>query len=187
MTKQQLLLALSCLLVCLSATATTPREWVGTYSDEQLAAAKRLTLPRILLYDQSGRLMARRYWPPELQDIKRKAGDAFCCVSDKPSVPGSSGPPPDCKIIVYGKNVYEHFGGLVSPSGLRLRYRDLPPHKYLVVDYFADWCAPCRPSRNALESFLQTPTGADYVVVVVDFSSLPNAHERLQQHLQPRQ
>lgn len=169
--------AIAALLFGTSALADSGRAVQGTYSDSQLLAVKRLTLPRIHLYDQSGRLIERGNWPAELDNIRRQAGEAFCCVSDKPRPSGSSGPPPDCKLIVYGADVHEHFIELRTALGTPISYENLPPHKYLIVDYFADWCAPCIPTRHALDEFLKTKEGAEYSLVVIDFSRLPKVQE----------
>jgi hypothetical protein len=178
--RRKFILTLPFLLASLPASAA-PREFVGAYSDEQLVALKGLTFPRLHLYNQAGKLVDQKHWPRELRLVKKHAGEAFCCVSDKPAPPGSLGPPPDCKRIVYGEDVSAHFAGLLTTSGSLIRYSDLPRHKYLVVEYFADWCSPCIPARRALESFLKSPSGKDYVAVVVDFSRLPKAQEFAQQ------
>lgn len=175
--RRNFLIALPGLVLASTASAANQREFAGSYSDAQLVAVKRLTLPRVHLYDKRGRLIERAKWPAALDTVKKNAGEAFCCVSDKPAPPGHVGPPPDCKIIVYGADVSEHFDGLRTTAGTPIRYQDLPPHKYLIVDYFADWCAPCIPARRALEAFLVTPAGTDYIVLVVDFSRLPKARE----------
>ena len=144
----------------------------GSYDVAQMKAMKGLTFPRVLLYRSDGKLVDREDWPNEMTDLKQAAGDAFCCVSDKPSPPGWTGPPRDCKIVVYGENLDEHFTGLTSSSGIPLRRSDLPKHKYLVVEYFAAWCAPCLPARKALEAYLGTSTARDTVALVVDFTKL---------------
>jgi thiol-disulfide isomerase/thioredoxin len=169
------------LLAFTSSKADSKRELLGTYSDKQLLSVKRLTLPRVHVYDESGHLIERSQWPAELNGVKSHAGETFCCVSEQPSPPGSSGPPADCKIIVYGADVHEHFVELRTSSGAPIRYSDLPPHKYLIVDYFADWCAPCIPARRELEAFMKTKEGADYALVIVDFSRLPKAQELARQ------
>lgn len=146
----------------------------GTYSDQQLASVKSLTLPRVFLYDNHGVLIAQDHWPPELRGFKEHAGDAFCCVSDKPAPPGSSGPPPDCKVIVYGTEVRANFNGLLDPSGGPVSYESLPKHKYLLVEYYATWCQPCVAGRKALDTFFSSPTRfKDYLWVSIDMSRLP--------------
>jgi hypothetical protein len=153
----------------------------GTYSDQDLANTKTLTLPRVFLYDGNGALIAQQHWPAELQGFKEHAGDAFCCVSDKPSPPGSSGPPPDCKKIVYGADVRENFKGLIKPSGQPVSYDRLPKHRYLLVEYYASWCQPCVSGRRALEKFFSSGgPSRDYLWVSIDMSRLPEAREAAQ-------
>jgi hypothetical protein len=158
----------------------------GTYSDEQLAKTKVLTLPRTFLYDRSGALIPQERWPTELKDFQKHAGDAFCCVSEDPLPPGSSGPPADCKIIVYGADVRENFNGLLSPSGQTIAYELLPPHKYLLVEYYASWCQPCVVGRKSLETFFSSASQAkDYLWESIDMSRLPEARKAAQQAKSP--
>lgn len=179
--RRNLIVALVGLLASTTSKAVSNRELLGTYSDKQLLSVKRLTLPRVHVYDKSGHLIERGHWPSELNRVKHHAGEAFCCVSEQPPLPGSSGPPADCKIIVYGADVHEHFLELRTSSGVQIKYRDLPPHKYLIVDYFADWCAPCIPARRELEAFMKTKDGANYALVIADFSRLPKVQELARQ------
>ena len=154
------------------------RLFAGSYSDQQLAGIKSFSLPRTFLYDRSGALIPQEHWPSELREFKKHAGDAFCCVSDKPSPPGSSGPPPDCKVIVYGTDVRENFKGLLRPSGQAITYESLPKQKYLLVEYYATWCAPCVAARKSLESFFSSASQAkDYVWVSIDMSRLQDAQK----------
>jgi hypothetical protein len=150
----------------------------GTYSDEQLAGVGQLTLPRMFLYARTGALIPQDNWPAELRGFKKHAGDAFCCVSEAPAPPDGSGPPPDCKVIVYGTDVRENFKGLRSASGQALTYESLPKRKYLLVEYYAAWCQPCVSGRKALETFFRTvPQARDYLWVSIDMSRLPEAQE----------
>jgi len=154
------------------------RLFTGIYSDEQLAGITSFSLPRTFLYDRSGALITQEHWPSELREFKRHAGEGFCCVSDTPSPPGSSGPPPDCKIIVYGTDVRESFKGLLSLSGQAITYESLPKHKYLLVEYYATWCAPCVAGRKSLESFFSSASRAkDYVWVTIDMSRLQDVQQ----------
>lgn len=148
---------------------------VGSYDLPRMKAIKGLTFPRIHLYDHLGALIPRDQWPSELDAIKNAAGDAFCCVSDKPAPPGWEGPPPDCKVVVYGENIDEHFVGLKDANEVPILRADLPSHHYLIVEYYAAWCGPCLPARKALEAFLATPKAADYQALVVDFTRLADA------------
>lgn len=179
--RRNVIVALAGLLASTSSEAVSKRKLLGTFSDKQLLSVKRLTLPRVHVYDKSGHLIERSHWPSELDGVKRHAGEAFCCVSEQPSLPGSFGPPADCKIIVYGADVHEHFVELRTSSGMQIKYRDLPPHKYLIVDYFADWSAPCIPARRELEAFMKTEDGANYALVIADFSRLPKVQELARQ------
>jgi hypothetical protein len=147
---------------------------VGSYDAARMKAMKSLTFPRVLLYDAARRLVHRDAWPAELEVLQQAAGDAFCCVSDTPSPPGHRGPPPGCKVVVHGEHLHDHFVGLRRADGTAIDYAALPAHAYLVVEYFASWCAPCIPARRALEAFLATPAAERYVALVVDFSSLEN-------------
>lgn len=151
--------------------APSSRLVVASYR-ERPKALKSLTFPRLHLYDAHGRLLPREQWAPELAEIQRHAGEAYCCVSDQPAPADGSGPPPDCKRLVYGEHIEDHFVGLISADGKPVRYAALPKHKFLFVEYFADWCAPCMPARRALDAFLATPGARDYVGLLVDFSFL---------------
>jgi len=167
--------ALLCWVSPLRASKDQPIS--GTYSDEQLAGAGQFTLPRVFLYDRTGALIPRDKWPAELKGFKEHAGDAFCCVSDAP-VPPDGGPPPDCKVIVYGTNVRENFKGLHDASGQAITYESLPKRRYLLIEYYAAWCQPCISGRKALESFFSTaPLAKDYLWVSIDMSRLPEAQE----------
>ena len=148
---------------------------VGSYDMVRVGSIKPLTFPRVHIYDRAGKLIDQEGWPEELERVKKGAGDAFCCVSDTPVPEGWVGPPPNCEIVTYGEDVFEHFRGLRDSEGDAMGYETLPSHEYLVVEYYADWCAPCAPARRALEAFFNTTASEDYVAVVIDFSKLGNA------------
>jgi thiol-disulfide isomerase/thioredoxin len=169
--RRSLVLATSAAALPSVALSHLPQRFVvGTYADVKLWAVKGLTFPRVLAYSAKGALIPQDSWPAELESLKKEAGDAFCCISDKPAPPGSLGPPPDCKVVVYGEDINEHFEGLRKSDGTPLTRSELPAHRYLVVEYYASWCAPCKPARDALVALLAKPEGRDVVAVVVDFS-----------------
>jgi hypothetical protein len=145
---------------------------IGTYPLDKMRAITHLTFPRVLLYDQAGTRIDKALWPSVLSRVRTSAGDAFCCVSDGPTPPEGAGPPPDCKAIVYGADINEHFQGLIDSAKRPLTREHLPPHKFLIVDYYASWCSPCLSSRHALEEFMATPKSRGYVSLVIDFSAL---------------
>lgn len=179
-TKLALLLIVAAIHLCWASPLRAPKDQPisGTYSDEELAGVGQFTLPRTFLYDRDGALIPQDKWPAEIRDFKKHAGDAFCCVSDTPAPPDGSGPPPDCKIIVYGTDVQENFKGLRDASGQALTYESLPKRKYLLVEYYATWCQPCVSGRRALETFFRTaPRAKDYLWVSIDMSRLPEAQE----------
>lgn len=170
MIQRRTLIAASAIALPAVGNAQAGRFVVGTYDDKRLWQVKNLTFPRILLYTDTGLLVARESWPKELNSLRSQAGDAFCCISDKPSPPGHLGPPPDCKVVVYGADIDEHFEGLRTAQGTPITRRGLPPHRHLIVEYYASWCAPCKPAREALLALLDSPNGRDVVALVVDFS-----------------
>jgi hypothetical protein len=145
---------------------------IGTYPIEQMRSIPHLTLPRVLLYDQAGKLIDKANWPSDLSGVRASAGDGFCCESDGPPQPEGAGPPPDCLAIVYGANINEHFQGLIDSAKRPLVRAQLPPHKFLIVDYYASWCSPCLASRKALEEFMASPKSHGYATLIVDFSAL---------------
>ena len=145
---------------------------VGTYPLDEMRSIPHLTFPRVLLYNQAGKRIDKAEWPGDLSAVRTIAGDAFCCVSDGPPQPEGAGPPPDCKTIVYGADINEHFRGLIDSAKRPLTRAQLPPHQFLIIDYFASWCSPCLASRKALEKFMASTKSHGYVALVVDFSAL---------------
>jgi len=161
---------LAALLV--SSSASGQSLLVGSYGSERMNSIRPLTLPRMMLYDKSGKLIDRASWPSVLDALKEKAGEAFCCVSDESAPPGSDEPPPDCKPLIYGADLQEHFNGLVDGAGRELDHESLPAHEYLIVEYYADWCSPCHAARRELEALLSSPAGIGYLGLTIDFSKM---------------
>src|SRR5271170_661700 len=104
---------------------------IGTYPIEKMRTIPHLTLPRVLLYDRAEMLIDKAKWPRVLSGVKGSAGDGFCCESEGPAQPEGAGPPPECKTIIYGAHINEHFQGLIDQEGRPLTQADLPPHNYL--------------------------------------------------------
>ena len=171
-TRRDVLLAPLLLVAPVLARAKESAVVVGTYPLEKMRSIRHLTFPRVLVYTANGALIDKRRWPKGLEAIKVSAGDAFCCVSDGSADPNASGPPANCKTIVYGENINEHFQGLIDVSKRPLTRGQLPAHKYLIVEYYASWCAPCLDSRKALEAFMASPRSQGYASLIVDFSGL---------------
>jgi hypothetical protein len=171
-TRREVILAPLVLAMPAWPRAATGSVVVGTYPLEKMRSIPHLTFPRVLLYSSAGALIEKKSWPRALSSIERSSGDAFCCVSEAPSAPGAFGPPPDCKVIVYGEMIGEHFQGLIGADKRPLTRAQLPPHKYLIVEYYAAWCVPCLDSRKALDAFMASPQSAGYASLIVDFSVL---------------
>ncbi len=172
------LLAAATALACLPAVAAAQNRMSGHYTDRTLAVINGFTLPRTCLYDAKGGLVPRADWPNELSKVKDEAGDAFCCVSDKPAPPGSLAPPPDCKIVVYGTDVRENFIGLLGPTGKPIAYDGLPRSRFLLVEYFATWCPPCVVGRRKLEQLFSSPNESkDYPWVSIDLTRMLEAQK----------
>ena len=173
--RESLVAAGLCTFLPLGSAATRPR-LDGHFRKERMASLERFTLPRTFLYDSMGVLVERERWPDEFVDVKRDAGDAFCCVSDSPPVPGSSGWPPDCKIITYGQDVHENFNGLLDSSDQPIQYGSIPQSKFLLVEYFALWCPPCLTERRALDALFRDEEVAKKIVwLSIDMTGLIEA------------
>lgn len=161
----------SCLATSTSFASEQPL-LVGSYAFDRMSSITPLTFPRVMLYGSNGELIERAAWPSALDRLKEKAGEAFCCVSDEPSPAGTNGPPPDCKPLIHGEDIEEHFKGLRDADGKSLEYDSLPEHKYLIVEYYADWCSPCHAARRELEAFLSSSASKGFIGLAIDFSGL---------------
>jgi hypothetical protein len=160
-----------------SSLASEPREGtthlIGHYTDDTLANYGRLTLPRTFLYDSNSnnKLVPADRWPAELKNVRKNMGDAFCCVSEDTAQKSGSGPPVDCVKIIYGENVATSFDGLLDAADNLIRLDDLPSHKYLIVEYAAQWCAPCLIERKSIERFFKTSANAaNYAWITIDMT-----------------
>jgi hypothetical protein len=144
---------------------------IGHYTDDILANYGRLTLPRTFLYNSRNKLVPAERWPAELKEVRKNMGDAFCCVSEDTAQKPESGPPVDCVKIVYGKNVATNFDGLLDAADNPIRLDNLPSRKYLIVEYAAQWCAPCLIEGKSIERFFRTSANAaDYAWITIDMT-----------------
>jgi len=176
-TKRRTILGIAALSPLMGYALTSNRV-NAHYPDERLAQLKSFTLPRTFLYNPKGELITQTAWPANLLKVKEFAGDAFCCVSDKPAPAGSLGPPPDCKIIVYGEDVSENFNGLIGPDSKPITYANLPKSKFLLAEYFASWCPPCIPGQRNLEAlFNNERVASEYTWLSIDMTRLIEAQK----------
>lgn len=139
------------------------------YADARLAAFESFSLPRTFLYDRNGQLLAEHDWPAALASIKAQIANAECCVSEDegPCVPKPFTPP-----------LAEHFAGLLDRNSATLGQAQLPDKAWLLVQYHADWCAPCLQETAALqEHFAASSQSTDFVWLRIDMSRLPQAQE----------
>jgi hypothetical protein len=169
-------LSVAWLLACLSlASAGEPAAGIphviGHYSDDDLAHYGALTLPRTLLYDAKHRLIPADQWPRELAHVRQYMGDAFCCVSQ--DQPPPTAPPADCVKILYGEQIASNFTGLLDATGKPISLGQFAPRKYLLVEYAATWCAPCRLEGQAIERFFESsPNAPDFIWVTIDMTRI---------------
>lgn len=143
----------------------------GTYPLQSMFEIKNLTFPRVLVYDSNGNLIEKSKWPEELKEIEKNSGEAYCCISDNQTSSGE--PPEDCKKIIYGENIASHFNGLVSLStGEPIYQKNMPKSEYLIVEYYAEWCAPCLGARKSLERFFNSESSNKYTALIIDFTKM---------------
>jgi len=162
-----------------TASAAAERSEVsGHFTDEHLATIKSMTLPRTFLYDAKNSLVHQEVWPSALAKLKANVGDAYCCVSDDSNPPDEKGPPKNCTKKVYGEDIAENFSGLVDGADKPISLSAVPRRKWLLVEYFADWCAPCLAERKALTAFFNTSASKDFVWLSIDLSRLVEVQER---------
>lgn len=159
---------LACNASAADPSASTPH-LQGHYRDAQLGAITSFSLPRTFLYDASGKLLQPDAWPADLADVKKTLGDAYCCVDDGKD---------QCVPIPYGEQVGNNFDGLLDAAQKPITLAGLPKHRWLLVEYSANWCAPCVEERKALQRYFATSKHAgDYVWLSIDMSRLIEAQE----------
>jgi hypothetical protein len=172
-------------LICLFALASLrayPADapvvhMVGHYSDKQLEKVRVLILPRIFLYDATNHLVPDEQWPVELADVKKHKGDGRCCLSYTKST--GDGPPPECAKPLFG-NTGANWSGLQDETGTTMNLQTTPPHKWLIVEYAATWCAPCVVQERQLKNVLASVSKAtDYVWITIDMTRITNVKDAL--------
>lgn len=147
---------------------------VGHYSDEQLSQVHTLILPRIFLYDANNHLMPDNKWPLELAGFHRhKFDDEHCCLAYY-KTPGG-GPPPECAQWMNYDSKGANLAGLMDTNGTKIDLKAIPTHKWLIVDYGANWCAACVVQDKQLAQILASEKHAsDYVWITVDMTRVPD-------------
>jgi hypothetical protein len=126
-----------------AADSNVVAHMVGHYSDKQLEDTHLLKLPRTFLYDAKNRLVADDQWPAELADVRSHRGKGGCCLLYDKKVNPNSGPPEECHREVSETEVAANFVGLMDAKGAQIGMQNIPPHKWLLVEYAASWCTPC--------------------------------------------
>ena len=148
----------------------------GHYSDADLVngAAPKL-LPMTFLYDADNKLVPKEQWPAALTEVKKQVGNGYCCVSEnKPEKDNE--PPADCVKAVFGTDISANFKGLMGAGGNPIQLHDVPKHKWLLVVYSAQWCAPCLKEAHALDEFFKSSKQAsDYVWITLDVTRMLEA------------
>jgi AhpC/TSA family len=150
--------------------------FTGHYSDADLVegAAPKL-LPMTFLYDASNNLVPIEQWSADLAGVKKHIGNGYCCVSDKKPEKDNE-PPADCIKAVFGTDIAANFKGLMDSVGNPLQMRDIPKHKWLLVVYAANWCAPCLKEAKALNEFFhESEHASDYVWLTLDVTRMLEA------------
>ena len=150
---------------------------VGHYSDEQLEKVRVLILPRIFLFDATNHLVPDEQWPAELVDVMKHKGDGRCCLSYTKTTGG--GPPPECAKPLFG-NEGVNWSGLTDEKGAKIELKTAPPHKWLIVEYAATWCAPCVVQERQLNRVLASANKAtDYAWVTIDMTRVTDVKDAL--------
>lgn len=65
-----------------------------------------------------------------------------------------------------GDSLAEVLATLLDEKGNKLELAMLPKNKTVVVEYFADWCVPCRAQEKALKLYAEQSTGDFYLLKV---------------------
>jgi hypothetical protein len=150
---------------------------VGHYSDTQLADIRTLILPRVFLYDSKNQLVPDEQWPTELAEVRKHKGDGRCCLIYYKTPDG--GPPPECANPLFG-NEGVNWSGLTGDKGTKIDLQTAPPHKWLIVEYAAAWCAPCVVQEKQLINFFNSIQNAsDYAWITIDMTRVTDIKDAL--------
>ncbi|HEY2782376.1 MAG TPA: hypothetical protein VGI90_16460 [Steroidobacteraceae bacterium] len=121
--------------------------------------------------------MPDEQWPVELADIKKHKGDGRCCLAYYKTADGSR--PAECANPLFG-NEGVNWSGLRRDNGTRLDLPTAPPHKWLIVEYAAAWCAPCVVQEKQLNKVLGSMTNAsDYAWITIDMTRVTAVKDAL--------
>jgi hypothetical protein len=149
----------------------------GHYTDQQLAEVRILILPRVFLYDAKNHLVPDEQWPLELADVVKHKGDGRCCLSYVKNTTG--GPPPECAKPLFGDEGV-NWESLTDENGAKIDLQKAPPHRWLIVEFSATWCAPCVAQEKLLDKvFASTKKTSDYEWLTVDMTRITHVKDVL--------
>lgn len=132
----------------------------AVYDLAQLCAREATILPENYVYDAAGRELIASGALPDWLSVALKHPDK--------NIEGSmirNGQAIEMPIKRYA----EHFEVARKRDGGRLDPTDLPTHDVLIVQYWAEWCAPCILEAQAIADALETQrTDAVWLTVETD-------------------
>jgi len=134
------------------------------FDDDRLRATDVLVLPQVFLYDASGRQVPFEAWPVGLREVTAAFGGSAksCKPSDDPTAA--------CEVEPVEMPLDAHFDRLIDADGAVVDRSKVQPRQWLLVDWGADWCAPCQLEEKALQAyFASAPDAGDYSWLLINF------------------
>jgi hypothetical protein len=117
---------------------------------ETYAKGKKIFLPRMAMLDAEGRLLYGGFGMRN--DLHRQLHKAY-----------DAGKPIDSPITL--RAILDE---TERADGTRLRTSDLPKADIYIVDYWAEWCAPCRMMSRDLESEMRRWNDKQFVWIKIE-------------------